>query len=495
MRSRDFYVDPSDGPPRRPFIPAATANIAATMMCLCSLSGAAAAFNLVPRVETFDIATFVPPQGWGRTESNGVLMLQDSKTVQGRPVFCQIFLYPSRPGNAPPAASFQEEWLSKVSQPLGIAPQAAPPPETTPDGWTVLTSHADFARQGVPMRAILFTATGFNKVVSIVIAVSPYAYQAELEEFFKQLNFVAGPVAGNTPRQPPPAVVPGASDRAGPAANPASGGSLASYGYTIPPQWTRQELRDAIVLTSPTYGNGEKCQISLLPTHPATRSLGDEAIGTFRAIFNADPLSSYPVPPPKLVQATSPQGWDYFVIRKLVGGQEGESRTLGSIVLVAALGDQVATVVGISKDFLVSQCFGELQTNVWPMFFYGLQFKNAAAARPSQTSIQQRLAGTWTAATATVGLGYTFQANGRYATTGLTRYAYPAPGTNTAQAFFGDGAYSIDGNTLVFTGNNRERTTQYFRLEQASTDSGQRWQDQLCLMPSGGSGEVCYRRE
>jgi hypothetical protein len=92
-----------------------------------------------------------------------------------------------------------------------------------------------------------------------------------------------------------------------------------------------------------------------------------------------------------------------------------------------------------------------------------------------------------------VGLGYTFQANGRYATTGVTRYRYP--NTNTTQAFFGDGAYSFDGNTIILTGDDHRRSTQFFRLHQVSTDSGQRWDDELCLMDQGGSGEVCYRRQ
>jgi len=230
-----------------------------------------------------------------------------------------------------------------------------------------------------------------------------------------------------------------------------------------------------------------------LPLYAASQPLASEALRTFADIFKADPLSTYPVPPPRLARGTSPQGWDYFVIRKLVGGQEGESRTQGAIVLKAKVGDEIATIVGMSKDFMVSQCFGELRANVWPAFFYGLQFKEAQASGKQRTAIQQRLAGTWTTATATVGLGYTFQANGRYATTGVTRYHYP--NTNTTQAFFGDGAYSFEGSTIILTGDDHRRSTQFFRLQQVSNDSGQRWEDELCLMELGGSGEVCYRRE
>jgi hypothetical protein len=82
---------------------------------------------------------------------------------------------------------------------------------------------------------------------------------------------------------------------------------------------------------SPMYNNGERCQLTMLPMRPSSRSLADDAIGKFREIFRVDPLTSYPSPPPKLASGVSPQGWEYFTIRKLVGGQEGEARTMGQL--------------------------------------------------------------------------------------------------------------------------------------------------------------------
>jgi hypothetical protein len=449
--------------------------------------------SMSQQLETFDIASFVRPPGWNRTESNGILLLQDHKMLQGRGVFCQIYLFPSQPSNALLAASFQNEWDAKVAGPWGITQRPAPQSETTPDGWTVLTGRADYLRQGVPMRTILVTAIGFGKIVSTVVTVSPYSYEAEIENFFKNLNFNAKRGGGFPPGQSTQAAIPGASNSAGPTPNQAGGGSPASYVYTTPPHWTRGESREGIVLASPMFDNGERCQLMMLPLHPASQPLSDEAIRHFIDIFKVNPLLTYPSPPPRLARGTSPQGWDYFLIQKLVGGQEGESRTQGAILLKAKVGGQIATIVGMSKDFMVSQCFGLLRANVWPAFFYSLQFKDAQASEPSRAATQQRLAGTWTTATATVGLGYTFQANGRYATTGVTRYRYP--NTNTTQAFFGDGAYSFDGNTIILTGDDHRRSAQFFRLQQVSTDSGQRWEDELCLMDQGGSGEVCYRRQ
>ena len=184
------------------------------------------------------------------------------------------------------------------------------------------------------------------------------------------------------------------------------------------------------------------------------------------------------------------------MMRKLVGGQEGEARTTGATLFVARLGDQVATIVGVSRDFLLSSCFGELHGDAWPKFFYSLQFKNAASG-PDPAAIRQRLAGSWITATATAGLAYTFQANGRYADTLATAYRTRVSSSEVLQTttgFFGDGAYSIDGNTLVLKRDDNKRFTFYFRLEQVSKDGGNTWADQLWLMEPGATGEFSLRR-
>jgi hypothetical protein len=454
---------------------------------------------LSAQTESFDIATFIPPAGWSHTESNGVLTLQSNKKVLGKIQFCQIYLFPSSPSNASPAATFQSEWDSKVARPLGLSSKPQPEMQTTPDGWKVVTAHADMLFQGVPMRAILVSANGFGKLVSVVVTVSPDSYQAELETFFQHLNFTpasqeSSPSSGALTKTAPPA----AAESSGPASNSKTSGSLNDYIYSAPANWGTQKSRDRITLLSPMYNNGERCQVTLLPMRPPSQPLANDAIATFRRLFQADPLTSYPSPPPNLARGISPQGWEYFSIRKLVGGQEGEARTMGATVLLVSVDSQVATIVGTSKDFMVSNCFGLLRGDVWPEFFYSLGFKTAQPSKQAELALSQQLAGTWMTATANVGLGYTFLSNGRYKTTGITRYT--APITNdraleTTQTFFGDGSYSFNGNTMIFTRDDHQRTTHFFRLEQVSKDSGRSWADELCMLDPGSSGEICYRKE
>jgi hypothetical protein len=412
--------------------------------------------------------------------------------------FCQIYLFPSQPSNAAPTANFQAEWDAKVARQLGFTGRPSAQPETNADGWTSLTDHADVVNQGVPLRVILLTATGFGRYVSVVVSVSPNSYQAELVDFFKNLDFHAPAAEQN--QVSPSSGVGGHESRGGSSVRPGSsaGASLASYVYVTPPSWSQQVLPDRILLSSPIYGNGEACQLNMLPWRSSSQPLDNEAIGAFRAIFQTDPLSTYPSPPPTLARGTSPQGWEYFTIRKLVGGQEGEARTKGAILLVARVNSEIATIIGTSKDFMVSNCFGLLRGDLWPEFFYTLQFKNARPSGQEHAAIQQRLAGRWIMATGNVGLQYTFQANGRYADTAATQYRTSTSSnkvSETTTGFFGNGSYSIDGSTLVMKRDDNKRTAYFFRVEQVSRDSGRTWADELCLMEPGSTGEVCYRRE
>jgi hypothetical protein len=453
---------------------------------------------LSAQTESFDIATFVRPPGWGLTQLNGILVLQDRRNVLGRVEFCQIYLVPSLPSTSSPAANFQSEWDARIARPLSISTRPTAQTETTPDGWTVVIGYVDGIVRGVPTRTMLVNSTGFGKTVSVVVLVSPNSYVAELDKFFKDLDFHSDPGGQNTAAGTQQQTGPAAVDPRQAASNTGSADSLDNYVFTVPQNWGGQRLKDRIVLASPLFDNGERCQLNLLPMQPSSQPLANDALGLFRQLFQADPLTSYPSPPPILTRGVSPQGWEYFGIRKLVGGQEGEARTMGVTLLLARLGTQNATIVGTSKDFLWSRCFGQLDGDAWPRFFSGLSFKNAQPSKQIETAIMQRLAGTWLMATGNLGLAYTFLANGRYKSTGVTQYRTPASNEQvleTTQGFFGDGSYSFDGNTIVLTGNDSQQSIKLFRLEQISKDSGQTWGDELCLSDSGSTGEVCYRRE
>jgi hypothetical protein len=302
------------------------------------------------QTESFDIATFVRPAGWTRVESppDGALILQEVKTGTNR-ADCSIVLFPSVPAHANAAVIFQTEWDTKIKPVLGISVTPSPKPQTTSDGWTILTGSADSIQGGLPLRTMLMVSTGFGKEFSVVVTVAPNSCQQEIVKFFSGLSLNANAAGQSSPAG-------GMSSDRNAVASPKPGSDagadnlLNNYMYVVPPQWTQQAARD-----------------------------------------------------------------------------------------------------------------------------------------------RQPLAGDWITATSTVGLRYTFLANGRYK--GAVASQHSSATVTTTQAFFGDGTYSTDGNTLVLTGDDQRRSTMFFRVQKVSKDSGQSWGDELCLLKPGATGEVCYRRE
>ncbi len=448
----------------------------------------AAAQTVAPRTETFDIATFVRPPGWSRSESDGVLILSYAKIQPGQPhaLACVIYLYPSRPSTAAPALEFQREWQATVGRSFGVSQHTPPEIQTSPDGWTALIARADIVAQGgIPVRTILVTSIGFGRLMSSMVYTSPDSCTAEIDDFFQRMDLhVTGIPQRPRPPIAPPNQPPATAEATVP--NTGSSDSLSRYVYTPPPGWVRQNAQDGIVL-APAQFTGERCQIQMFAPRRVSGSLADLALGAFRSTFSDDPLQSYPSPAKWLVRGTSPEGWEYFEIKKLVGGQEGDGRGFGTILLLVRLDDTVVTILGTSKDFMVSNCFGELQTNVWPAFFYSLHFKGVRPSSAAQDAVRQQLAGTWILATANVGLSYVFRSDGRYATSNRADYL-------TTSKYFGNGMYSLEDNKIVLVGDDHSRTVQSFRLQQVSHNGGRSWEDQLCMM-AAGNGELCYQRD
>jgi hypothetical protein len=449
------------------------------------LLAASPARAAVAQAVTYDLATFTPPAGWGRVDRDGILMFQRSQTRGRQTSYGQIFIFPSHPGPADAAANFGAEWARLVAQPFATTVRPRIETKQTPAGWTAVSGAVNVVQRGRPVTAMLFTATGHGRVMSVVVNVSGQDFVPAVQAFFAGLSFQAGDTA------PPPV-----------ASTPApAGGSTDDYVYAPPRDWIRTAYPDGIVYASPLFGNGERCQLSVFPMRHASGDLPADARRAFADIFKMDPFqdNAYPYPTATLQRGVAAQGWEYFVIKRSIRGRVGEYGSLLGVTLLAAqLGPQIAIVIGTGKDPLVSNCFGELVHDDWPAFFHSLQFRNWTPV-PQETRVGQRLAGTWTTATASVGGQYRFAHNGRYADAAAAQTSTrisPDEVLTTTNAYFGNGAYTVTGNTLTFVadGDRGHPAAWLFRLEQESTDGGTTWKDRLCLYQTA-IGEVCYYRE
>jgi hypothetical protein len=433
--------------------------------------------------DSFDIARFVPPARWQRSQSPGLLSFQ---APAGRGSGAVMFLFASEPSRATPENNFQAAWRKLIATPLGGLTPGQTTSETTPDGWTAITGAAPYSKQGASWRALLVTATGHGRTMSFVVHLLGQEHDGEVDAFFKDLDLVSS--GGEAVAAAPPPSAPGPA-----VASSAGGAQVGGMTFTPPRGWNRTTRADAVVYVSPPYPNTrEVCELLILPMRRGSGDLLRDAIGTFQGLFKVDPFGGYPGIEPQLARGTSPLGWPYVVLQKTLG--QGGSEGPGIILLVAGVGDQIATVFTTSKYPLVSQCFGEAFPSEWPAFFDSIRFQGVKTAL-SDSDLKAKLVGNWTATGSRVLIRYTLAANGRYASgsaIGYSQRVSPTEVLYTTTGFRGDGAWTVKGQTLTLTPDNRPPEPGTFRLEQESKD-GRTWRDRLCVL--GSTGDICYRRD
>ncbi len=274
--------------------------------------------------------------------------------------------------------------------------------------------------------------------------------------------------------------------------------SLDDYVYAIPAGWTSRRYPDGIVLSS---SNGENCHLTLWQMQPPSDSIASDASAIFSEIFKTLRTQRGSTAP-SMVRGVSAQGWPYYIIKHGLSAP-GDGYVFWGFAFVARLGSQVARISGISKDPLVSSCFGLMMADVWPNFFYSLRFKNWDATQ-RQSDLSKKIHGVWMSATATAGDRWEFAPNGRFASAAAAQRYFRTSSTEittVTDAYFGDGAYSVRGHRVTFTYDDHQRRpeTGLIRLEQESLDGGRTWSEKLHLLRTsnidGSEFQVTYEKQ
>lgn len=339
---------------------------------------------------------------------------------------------------------------------------------------------------GQPETMILYSAKAGSTYVAVgVEATSPGLVAKNLRTVEAMLTNAA--LSGATA---PGAAAPANGNNNAPAAPAATGGTgtLDDYVYTVPAGWTAQRFPDGIVLSSPFSSTQEKCFISMWPMRPAGADLLQDANNAFRDVWLRNYVLRNQTPagfafPESTIHGASGQGWEYVIVRRGIAPPNSRESRLG-FVMVARLDNRVAVISGLSKDPLVSACMGEnLATTVWPKFFYSLSFKGWPQ-KDSTPQMRKLLAGEWIAATATAGDIITFAGNGRFANAAAAQQYHLTTNEliTTTQAYFGNGSYTLRGNEITLTQDDKKITPGFFRIEQESKDDGRTWADVFYLM-------------
>ena len=440
--------------------------------------------NVFSQTETFDIATFIAPKQWQRIDSNGVLLFHNYKTVNNQTSFCQIFLFASRVSNSNAVKNFQAEWSNRVVNPTGTKQKPKIETEKTPEGWTAVSGTAKITIKGITYTSILVSTSGFGRVMSVLVNIAGEEYLKDVQNFFEKIDFNPNAMPPNNPD------------------NQQAAASLSDYIFSIPMGWSSRQYPDGIVLSSPVSNTGEKCNITLWPMRAASGNLQNDAVILFNTVFKTFQITTG-YTPNSMVKGISPQGWEYFIIKNAVKANGGDYQTMFGFVFVAKLNNQLAAISGISKDPLVSSCFGLQLTDVWPKFFYSLKFKNWKAPA-GETVLSKKISAVWMSVTGSSGDRFAFAANGRYAGASAAQRYYVLSTTELMRVTdfsFGDGSYSLNQNGILFTkdADRNKKEQGLLRIEQESKDGGKKWTEKLYLLRKsivdGSEYEVSYEKQ
>jgi hypothetical protein len=437
-------------------------------------------FSAFSQKEKFDIASYIPPAGWERVDSNGIVMYYDMKSVDTGTAFCQIFLFPSHKAAATPAKDFAAEWASRVVKSTRSTVKPKVSSEKTPDNWTVTTGYANITQQGITYTCMLVCISGFGREMTVRVNMAGQDYLTAVNNFFTGMDMDlsnsanAVPASTNTNIAVTTPVGPGDA-------------SLSNYTYTVPSGWNEQKNPDGIVLTAPPINTGERCNMIIWPMRAAGASLVADAAAVYAEVFkDYQPTNRDVYTQASVIRGLSPQGWEYFITKGPITLKGGNFATMFGFVFIAKIGTQDAVITGISKDPLVSACFGLNLTDVWPKFLYSLHFKNWTGSLPAQTMIN-KIAGVWMSVTGTAGDRIVFAGNGRYSDASAVQRYTRLSSTEVLRetdAYFGDGKYSISGNNITMTSDKDKShpTAGWYRWEQESKNNGATWSDKLYLL-------------
>jgi hypothetical protein len=165
------------------------------LLCICALVLSISA--LAQASENFDIATFRSPAGWAKRTSEASLQISTEDKAKG--TYCLISLLRSVPGIGNSRENFDAAWQTVVK--TVVNPTAAPQmfPSNNPEDWALEGGFAPFEKDGEKGIAVLYTISGYGKMVNILILANTDTHVQNITAFVESVKLTK-PEAAN-PKQ------------------------------------------------------------------------------------------------------------------------------------------------------------------------------------------------------------------------------------------------------------------------------------------------------
>lgn len=135
--------------------------------------------------ETFDIVSYMPPNGWVKSQKAGTITFTKENN---KGEFCLITIYKSTAATANAQENFNLAWESLVKENLGITTAAVMQPGSTDNGWETKMGSAPFEKDGIKGAAILVGSSQLGKMVNLLTITNSNVFQTELETFLESVS-------------------------------------------------------------------------------------------------------------------------------------------------------------------------------------------------------------------------------------------------------------------------------------------------------------------
>lgn len=160
--------------------------------------------------ETFDIATFQPPKGFSRQAGQDSIQF----SIANKDDFCLVTLFRSVPGLGTTKENFDAAWETIVKEAVAVSSAPQMMAADSRGEWLLAGGFAQFEKNGVKGVAVLYTATGYGKMVNALVLTNTQAYEAETTAFLNSISFKK-PVIDGVKAPPTGQVIPQSARKSG----------------------------------------------------------------------------------------------------------------------------------------------------------------------------------------------------------------------------------------------------------------------------------------
>ena len=273
-------------------------------------------------------------------------------------------------------------------------------------------------------------------------------------------------------------------------------GDVSDYTFATPSGWSRSDSTGKITLTS---SDGEK-SLTFLPPMDSTGDLQRDAERLLWQVYKGyGPWSGNGFTPDYGVfeRGKTAQGLEYFkAYRYAVKPGDDEyfpKSRFDATILVVKLGSKVAVVVGRSP--FQSDYADDSAGNTLDRLLYDLRFKSVNNAY----DLRSEMLGSWSAASSTVAIAYTFNANGTFNKGGAISFRTRHDDTRdkvTTTSYGMSDKYSLAGNVITQTYRTSGEVSKYkVRVYETKYDKDP-WQAKMGFLSVAGSdgGTIVFRK-